>query len=122
MGNFVFPSELIPFVEEMLLDFAQEFHEVCLVPGNDDNKTTEGRMIRVASNRNPKWYRDMCAAYPKGRPRKKPQTSVEKGEVLASLRRVVERGYTRSKYAGFFLGEAKRRYELEGFKLFDDQF
>lgn len=122
MGKFVFPSELIPFVEEMLLDFAREFHEVCLVPGNDADKVKDGRLIRAASNRNPKWYRDMCAAHPKGRPRKKPQTSVEKGEVLASLRRVVECGYTRSKYAGFFLEEAKRRHELEGFTPFDDQF
>ena len=116
--------ELRPFIAAMADDFAEEYHEVCLIPSKDEGTAKDGGMIRVATNRNPKWYRDLCTAFPKrgAKPKKKPRSSVEKIDVLNAIRSLSVRGVSTSKYAPLILDEAKRRFEADGFVAFVDQF
>jgi len=102
----------------MLLDFEREYYEVCLLL----NRNQDG-MIRAASNRNPEWYRKICAAFPKRKQkrRKKPQTSIKKEDVINVMNTIIRKGYSGSKYTPYILDEARRRMEGE-FVPFDGQF
>lgn len=122
MGNNDY-FELAQFIEEMIDDFATDFHEVCLVFNKDENKEQDGRHIRAASNRNPWWYREICKAFPKRKQakRKKPQSSVTKADVLNVMKTIMQKGKSESKYAPFIIEEAQRRHDAY-FVPFDGQF
>jgi hypothetical protein len=115
--------DLSLFIRDMIFDFEQEYHEVYCVPNRDENKEQDGRHIRVASNRNPEWYRKICAAFPKRKQkrRKKPQTSIKKEDVINVMNTIIRKGYSGSKYTPYILDEARRRMEGE-FVPFDGQF
>lgn len=116
-------SDLAPFLQSLIDDFATEYLDVYLVPNKDEAKERDGRHLRAAMNRNPLWYRRICAAFPKRkqRRRKKPQSSVTKDDVIYAVQVIIKRGWSKSKYAPFILDEARRRYEAE-FVPFEDQF
>jgi hypothetical protein len=123
MGNNPSHSELALFLQSLIDDFATEYLDVYLVPNKDEAKERDGRHLRAAMNRNPLWYRRVCAAFPKRkqRPRKKSQSSVTKSDVIYIIQVIIRQGWSKSKYAPFILEEARRRYEAE-FTPFEDQF
>jgi hypothetical protein len=123
MDNNACRFDLALFIQDMTLDFSDEFHAVCVVPNKDEAKEQDGRHLRAATNRNPEWYRKICTAFPKRkqRRRKKPQTSIKKEDVLCVMQTLIHRGWSKSKYAPFILDEAQRRSEIE-LVPFDNQF
>lgn len=73
-----------------------------LAPSRVPEVAARGGMIRVVVERNPRWYRDFCAAYPKNRrrPRRKnkPDTKIRRGLTLRALREI-EGGRCQTVYA-----------------------
>lgn len=122
--RFFADPELSSALDEMAFEFSESYHEVILLPSRIESTAKDGGCIRVATNRNPKWYRDMCARFPKkrGRARKKPRTHIKKGEVLVTIQRLAQRGVSTSKYCPYILDEAKRRFENNNIVPFYNQF
>lgn len=63
----------------MLEDLKANYLHVILLDAPIQNH--QGQKIRVADNRNPKWYRDLYSNYP----------SLKRNHTLASLKRIAER-------------------------------
>ena len=122
--RFFADPELSTVLDEMAFEFGESYHEVILLPSKIETCANDGGCIRVATNRNPKWYREMCARFPKkrGRARKKPRTHIKKEEVLVTIQRLAGRGVSTSKYCPYILDEARRRFENNNIIPFDNQF
>ena len=86
-----------------------------LAPSRIAEVAAAGGKIRVVTERNPRWYRDFCAVYPKARTRprrrKKPDTMIRRGLTLQALADL-ESGRCETAYARrllpFVRDEAKR--------------
>jgi hypothetical protein len=78
-------SALHDVLEEMRNELEASSLEVVLVP--QKRRSNEGGMIRVAVNKNAKWYRDLCAANLSSRKRKNtaPDTLIKRAHVLRTL-------------------------------------
>ncbi len=76
--------------EEMLNELESSQLEVALVPCK--RHTNEGGMIRVAVNKNPKWYSDLCNQYQRQRGFSD-DTYINRVSVLRSLKRLIRGGY-----------------------------
>ena len=109
-------GELLPIIDEMLMELSTEKLEICLVPSTIPEVADDGGMVRAVCSQNPKWYQDMCEAFPsnrfKGRTARKDYTKVNRRYILKLLVRMVTNGKTRSLYAPFILGVAKDRLDL----------
>lgn len=110
--------DLIQIIEEMLYEFETNKPEVCLVPSQDENCAEYGGMIRVATTQNPEWYRNMCGDFPRpvqpSQPREKSEnkrTVIKRKDTVSIFNRLLEYGGSKSKYAGYIIGEAQRRLE-----------
>lgn len=105
-------EELVPYIEEMLLELSEFRLGVCLVPNQDPDKTD--RMLRAAVSQNPQWYRDLCNAYPctrsKARGERKDYTKIKRQYILLVLERLVRLKKSTSKYAEYLIDQAKLRY------------
>ncbi|MFA7287379.1 MAG: hypothetical protein WC055_00720 [Melioribacteraceae bacterium] len=111
----------------MIDEFSENYLDVVLIPSKDHNTAMDGGMIRVAQNRNPEWYRNLCSNHPKKkqRTRKKPQTSIKKEDIISIIRNLIKTGDSKSKYVYFILDEINTRFELNTlneFVEFKDQF
>jgi len=81
---------------------------VALVPQRI--RTNEGGCVRVAVEKNAKWYRDFCADYPSARRRKNAafDTRIKRDNTLRALAAML-RGDVRSVYSGHLLAIARHR-------------
>lgn len=81
---------------------------VALVPQRI--RTNEGGCVRVAVEKNAKWYRDFCAAYPSARRRKNAafDTRIRRTNTARALAAML-RGEFRSAYCGHLLAIARHR-------------
>lgn len=98
--------------EEMLNELESSCLEVVLVPHK--NPPNEGAMLRVAVNKNPKWYSDLCNSYVRQKPSRGhnsrlPHTYINRASILRSLKRLVRGGYKRGVTADRLLVVAKQR-------------
>lgn len=69
----------------MLEELEDARHEVSLVPGHS------GKMLRVATCCNPRWYWELCDSYKRprsGYPR--PRTIIRRIDVMRALQRLIE--------------------------------
>lgn len=109
-------EDLIPLIDEMLMELSTEKLEVCLVPGNVSEAVDDGKMIRVAVSQNPKWYRDLCESYPctryKKRSDRKDYTKIKRQGVILVLENMIKNKKSKSMYAQFLLDYAKDRKKL----------
>lgn len=107
------PEHLVPLLDEMLYEMTEQRLEVCLVPDHNGN---EYKMIRVACNRNPDWYREFCQRYPctrrKKRTKRKDYTRINRKRTLKILEHMIRKRTSKSIYAEDLLQIAKDRYEL----------
>lgn len=125
-------KELIPLLDEMLMELSTERLDVCLVPGSNPDAVKDGKMIRAAISQNPKWYKDLCQAYPctrfKSRGDRKDYTKIKRQYILLVLERMISNKKSKSVYASFLLGIAEERKELYDrlaeaeYKPWDNQF
>lgn len=111
-------------LQEMVDEFNESYLDVVLIPSKDHNTAIDGGMIRVAQNRNPEWYRNLCSNHPKRkqRTRKKPQTSIKKEDIISVMKSMIKNGSTKSKYSYYIIEEMNTRAEEYGFIKFKDQF
>lgn len=91
-----------------------------LAPSRIPEIAAQGGCIRVVAERNPRWYRRLCADYPKRRTRprrrRKPDTMIRRGLTLRALREI-EEGRCETVYAQrllpYVIDEARRWRRLE---------
>ena len=112
----VIPENLIPLLDEMLYELSTEKLEVQLVPGNDPDKTKDGRFIRAAISKNPQWYSELCENYPctriKKRNDRKDGTKIKRKYIFEVLERMIRNKTSNSVYASDLLEIAKNRKEM----------
>ena len=120
------PDELIPFLKEMLGELKANKLEVILIPSQTDRRKS-GCRTRAVNSRNPKWYRELCAKYPRHNadPQKiKVQTQVRRKTILSVLKRLISNKPTKfgpgrkierwdtSKYDEYLLKIAQRKHDI----------
>lgn len=73
-------------------------------------RTNEGGCVRVAVEKNAKWYRDFCADYPSARRRRNAafDTRIRRADTLRTLAAML-RGEFRSAYCAHLLAIARHR-------------
>jgi len=84
-----------------------------LIPSQDDDCALRGGMIRAIMDRNPEWYRELCARYPRESRRRanpRPDTVIDRKRIVQALRGLLGTG-TRSSYAGDLLAAARELRE-----------
>lgn len=87
------PPELRAAVESMLHDLADCGLEVGLIPAPEQRH--QGHYIRVVWSKNPSWYSDLCAMYPRrrrNRAMRYTDSTVKRGHVENVLRRLLSCG------------------------------
>lgn len=96
-------DELIPIMDEMLMDLSTNKLEVCLIPSQIEDCAKDGGMIRVAYNQNVDWYRKLCECYSctryKKRNPRKDYTKIKRANIIYILSTLIKNGKSRSKYA-----------------------
>ena len=95
---------------EMLADLESHRLSVELFPAPD--ATHENHFVRVATDRNPIWYRNLCDRHASTRETKsgKFKTKIKRRGVLATLRRLADGRGTKSNYREE-LGKIAENYE-----------
>jgi hypothetical protein len=118
----VFGRDLSPYIKRLVLseigkmrdDLRHNYLDVTLVPAPVPMHS--GHMIRVATNRNPSWYREIYGAL-----------EVKRDRIIASLERILSGSPSnKSSYDYMFLNIAKDRliggYEDEGTIIYPDNY
>lgn len=107
------PNRLREVVQIMLDDLLHQYPEVIVVPAPQPRHCGHG--VRVVTERNPEWWSDFTACYPKNRkvPRKngKPDTRIVRKRIVQVLSLWLERGWTSSIYAEHLLEVAEQLQE-----------
>lgn len=113
-------------LQDMLDELLECKLEVCLVPQTDNYENDDGKMLRVAYNKNPKWYIELCQTrekpeyrfdtkrekYIKRKMRKNPQSNIKRGDIIKVIIHMIEKQKSRSKYAETILEHARDRSEI----------
>ena len=113
------PVHLRPILAAMLESMLDCRLEVTLIPSVVPDCAADGGMIRAVVDRNPAWYRDLCASYPSERRRGgrvhrgEPKTRVKRHTAMAVLVELLHGG-SRSKYAQDLLDVARGFEERAG--------
>lgn len=93
-------------LEVMAAELAERRLVVCLCPA--PSSAFEGHMVRVAVDRNPAWYRRLCASAEGWRGhRRKADTRVRRQEVERVLAALIDGRVTRSQWVSSIMGEAE---------------
>ena len=98
----------IEIAQQMLWQLENQQLRVALVPAWG-HYGDEGKLLRVATQQNPRWYRDFCSHYPsnRSRPRKRrhADTRIKRQSTLSSLKRMIETGTCKTDYDHRLLDE-----------------
>jgi len=104
-------GELIPFLDEMLLELSENKLRVEKV-----KSILSDALLRVPYEHNPEWYSKLCKLYPdtrrRGRIKKKPRTVIKRANIISVLKSMIYKGETWSKYADYLLGIAKNKKDM----------
>jgi hypothetical protein len=97
-------------LEEMLNELESHMLVTILAPSKRRDRQ-EHDQIRVNMDENPRWYRKLCANHPSSREvrRGKFDTRIKRANVLSTLRTLVKRGHSPSKYVDELTRIAKQR-------------
>ena len=102
-------QELKFILYEMREKFCSNRLKVILIP--DPDPPNIGACLRVASNSNTEWYREMCLDFPSCRKKqyRKFKTAVKRKSIERILNRLIEGKKSTSKYAQWILSYADSR-------------
>ena len=92
---------------EMLNELESHQLQVALVPAKEPKHSMH--FIRVAVDKNPKWYRGLCSRYPSSRRRPKFDTKIRRYDTLRTLTRLLDGNGTSSRYAQDLIRIARNR-------------
>ena len=104
------PPELRPTLRAMLDELDYMHLQVDLIPAPEPQH--QGHFVRAVFGRNPSWYRDLCAAFPRHRRTRKERyvdPRFKREAVTTALQRLLSTG-SRSYLAGPLLDEAHRQH------------
>jgi hypothetical protein len=107
----VCPESLRETLSWMLVELDESGLRVELIPAPE--RRHEGHQVRVAVDRNPQWYRDLCAMFPRHRRRRGDRytdSTVKRADVRRCIELLLGRG-TASQFAKPLLGLAEAEDE-----------
>lgn len=99
-----------PKLQAAIADFESHRLQVGLAPCR--REANVGGMIRVVLDRNPLWYRKLCAKYPSSRQRnhRKPDTRIRRERIAGVLFQLATKGQSVSRYAPDILQLVRQCY------------
>ncbi len=106
--SLVCPRDLRPAVQWMLQELDYFVLEVGLIPAPDPQHYTH--CVRAVWSRNPDWYRELCAMFPRNRRNRKSHytdSKVKRGDVRRALVQMLREG-SRSYLAEYLLSFAQQ--------------
>ena len=102
-------AALFNTLEAMRAELESHQHEVALIPAPRPMHAMH--FVRVAVDKNPAWYRDLCRQFPSGRrdQNKHGRTEIKRRETLAAIDRLQRTGLVATVYDQRLI-EAARAY------------